>query len=173
MTDNRFREIRLWQLRGASLIIRSWQRKIGADDVDPFESPRPDLLREITGIEPVPTGTRVMLDEARIRSTQRLALADVGGGVIVGLWPAELQPQAQFLYQQGRGGRLIAAARERGWSVKPSPHLGFFNSRHTQRLYMNPEVSAEEYAHDAGKDRTDVGSDSWCRTRSAGSCGRG
>jgi hypothetical protein len=88
-----------------------------------------------------------MLDEARVRSTQRLALADIGGGgVIVALWPAELQPQAQFLYQQGRGGRLIAAARERGWSVKPSPHLAFFNSAHTQRLYMDPDVSAEEYA---------------------------
>lgn len=127
-------------------MIPATAARLGADDVHLFDTPLPDLLREITGIEPVPTGTHVRLDEARVRSTQRLALADIGGGIAVALWPAELQAQAEFLYQQGRAGRLIAAARERGWNVKPSPHLAFFNSRHSQRLYMDPDVSAEDYA---------------------------
>lgn len=122
--------------------------RIGADDVAPaFESPRPDLLRKITGIEPEPSGVHVLLDQhAGVRSIQRLALSDLGGGIIVGFWPAELKPQADFLYQEGRGTRMVEAARLSGWDVRPSPHLAFFTAPASRRLYMAPEIDAAEYA---------------------------
>jgi hypothetical protein len=120
--------------------------RIGADDVDVFKSGRPDLLREISGLQPEPAGVHVLLDKAGVRSVQRLALADVGGSVVAAFWPAELKSQADYLYQAGRGATMVVAARECGWEVKASPHLAFFNSRPTQRLYMAPDIDAAEYA---------------------------
>ena len=121
--------------------------RIGTDDVYLFETPRPELLREISGIEPEPIGTNVRLDDnAGVRSIQRLTLADIGGGVVAELCPAELFPQARYLYAEGRSAVLISAARESGWSVKARPHLAFFTSPPQQRLYLNPQVDADEYA---------------------------
>lgn len=121
--------------------------RIGADDVGTFDSPRPRLLQEISGIEPEPAGVHVLLDKhLGVRSTQRLALADIGGGIEVALWPGELKSQAEYLYRAGRGKAMVSAARSCGWHVRPSPHLGFFNSRASQRLYMAPEIDAEVYA---------------------------
>lgn len=120
---------------------------LGTDSDHLYEAPRSDLLREISGIEPEPAGIHVRLDRhAGVRSTQRLALADVGGGVVAGLWPAELMPQARYLYSEGRAGALLSSASAFGWSVAASPHLAFFNSSAHQRLYLNPEVNVNEYA---------------------------
>jgi hypothetical protein len=41
---------------------------------------------------------------------------------------------------------MIAAARERGWTAEPSPHLAFRNASPTVRLYMAPHLDAAEYA---------------------------
>lgn len=121
--------------------------RIGADDVSWFDSPHPDLLREITGIEPEPAGVHVLLDKhLGVQSTQRLAIGDVGGNVIVALWPAEMKSQAEYLYESGRAQAMLSAARDCGWDAEPSPHLAFFNSRPSQRLYMSPDITAEEYA---------------------------
>jgi hypothetical protein len=77
--------------------------RIGADDLNLFETPLPDLLLQISGIEPEPPGVHVRLDtQSHVRSTQRLALGDVGGSVVVGFWPAELKSQAEYLYAGGR-----------------------------------------------------------------------
>lgn len=133
--------------------------RIGADDVGWFDSPRPDLLREITGIEPEPARVHVLLDKhLGVRSIQRLAIGDVGGTIIVALWPAELRSQAQYLYESGRAQAMLAAARERGWDAEPSPHLAFFNSRPSQRLYMRPDIAVEDYARRwEGPDRDLIG----------------
>lgn len=120
--------------------------RIGADDSGFFESPRPQLLREISGIQPEPSGVHVLLYDHGVQSTQRLALGDVGGGIVVALWPAELKSQAEYLYADGRGKAMVAAARKREWDVTPTPHLAFFNSAPAERLYMAPEVDAAEYA---------------------------
>jgi len=121
--------------------------QIGASEEWVHASPRPDLLRLATGIEPEPSLDHVRLDRhSDIRSTQRIAVADVGGSVIAGFWPAELKPQAQYLYSRDRGRALIQEARARGWSVTPSPHLAFYTSPPHQRLYMTPDLAAEEYA---------------------------
>ena len=119
---------------------------IGATESHLFTTPRPGLLREVSGIEPGAGGLSVFLEEHGVRSTQRLSLADVGGGVVVGLWPAELKPQAQYLYADGRAGALIAAARKRRWSVEANPHLAFHTAPGERRLYLNPEVDAGDYA---------------------------
>lgn len=120
---------------------------LGADDIDFLEFPNADLLKEITGIDPQPAGAHVLLDQdIGVRSTQRFALAEVGGSVEVALWPGEMKSQAQYLYRDGRGSAMVEAARDCGWKIIPSPHLAFFNSRPSQRLYMAPELDAETYA---------------------------
>ncbi len=74
------------------------------------------------------------------------ALSDVGGGIVLGLWPAELKPQAAFLYQDGRGAAMAARARSLGWEVWAVPQLAFFTSSPSKRLYMHPEIDPSEYA---------------------------
>src|SRR5207302_9483990 len=124
-----------------------------------FATTRPVLLREITGIEPERQGRHVLLDtHAGVRSIQRLALADKGGAVLVALWPAELKSQAEYLYSDGRALAMIDAARARSWTVEPSPHLAFFNSSASQRLYMSPPIASEDYARRwGGADREMIG----------------
>lgn len=118
---------------------------IGPGDIDLYESPRPELLRRIAGVEPEPAGTHVMLASFGIRSTQRLALSDVGGGVVVAFWPAELKPQAEYLYSDGRGSAMVSAAVERGWKVWAVPQLAFRSSPPSRRLYMEPDIDPAEY----------------------------
>jgi hypothetical protein len=120
--------------------------QIGPQDLGFYEPPRPDLLLAATGIEPEPQG-HVRLDRhTGIRSTQRLA-AGGPGNVRVGFWPAELKPQAEYLYQQGRALRLLSEARARAWEVLPAPQLAFYTSPPSQRLYIEEvEITAEEYA---------------------------
>lgn len=119
---------------------------IGTRDIDLYASPLPDLLRETTRIAPVETGTHVLLEDHGVRSMQRLAMADIGGMVVVALWPAELKAQANYLYGGGLARPMISAARGCGWTAEPSPHLAFRNSRSQLRLYMAPRLDAVEYA---------------------------
>ena len=65
---------------------------------------------------------------------------------MLGLWPAELKPQAQYAYKLGRARRMIAKARELGWTALPAPHIAFHNAGPPQRLYMAPALDAVEYA---------------------------
>jgi hypothetical protein len=120
--------------------------RIGADDVELFQDPERELLRVISGIRPEPRGVHVLLDSHGIRSTQRLSLSGVGGGLVAGLWPGELKIQAEYLYGRRLATPLVARAIERGWSAEGSPHLAFRSSAAVQRLYMKPIVDAAEYA---------------------------
>jgi len=119
--------------------------QLGPREPGLFDIPRPELLREVSGIKPEADGRHVLLKEAGFRSVQRLALADVAGGVAVALWPAELKPQAQYLYSLGRAGALVEAARRDGWTVRPSPHVAFFSSPAGQRLYLGREIDLDGY----------------------------
>ena len=111
-----------------------------------LDTPLPEMLREVTGLEPERSGSHVLLDEgAGVRSTQRLALGDVGGDVVAFTWPAELVPQARYAYDGERAPRLIAAARDGRWEVDMRPHLAFRNSRAAQRFYTNPTIGVDEY----------------------------
>lgn len=132
----------------------------GAADLHLVETPLPELLREVTGLAPVPSGVHVMLKAAGVWSTQRLALGDVAGGVVAFTWPAELQKQAEHVYNGERGPRLLEAARAGGWEVDTRPHLAFWRSSPDERLYTNPipTMSAEEYvAAWAGEDGRRIG----------------
>ena len=119
---------------------------IGADDVELFQEPLPGLLAAISGIQPEPAGLHVLLDKHGVFSTQRLALSGFGGGVVAALWPGEFKVQANYLYGQRLGARVVAASLKRGWAAEGSPHLAFRNSAPSQRLYMKPDVDALEYA---------------------------
>jgi hypothetical protein len=120
--------------------------QLGADDVQLFQRPEPGLLRKVSGLAPEPGGLHVLLDGHRVRSTQRLALSLFRDGLVVALWPAELKPQAEYLYGERLGTPMVARATERGWFTAGSPHLAFRNSAPAQRLYMIPACDAREYA---------------------------
>jgi hypothetical protein len=120
--------------------------RIGADDLDLFLEPQPELLESTSGIRPERGGLHVRLDTRGVRSTQRLALSGFRGGLIAALWPAELKVQAKYLYGNRLATLMISRALERGWSAEPSPHLAFRNAAASQRLYMRPVVEAAEYA---------------------------
>ena len=66
-----------------------------------------------------------------------------GDGVAVGTCPAELAPQARYLYGRGLGGALVMAAKEHGWTVDPQPHIAYRTSPPAKRLYMLPSPSIE------------------------------
>ena len=59
---------------------------IGTDDLDLYASPQPRLLRAISGIDPVASGTHVLLEAHGVQSTQRLAVGDLGGTLWIALW---------------------------------------------------------------------------------------
>jgi hypothetical protein len=125
----------------------------GLSDLHLLETPVPDLLHEVSRLEPEPSG-HVLLDGVGVRSTQRLALGDVGGGIAAFTWPAELQPQARYLYRGERAHALIDAADKGGWDVDMRPHLAFWLSSPEERVYLKPTISLEEYvAQWAGPDR--------------------
>lgn len=119
--------------------------QIGADGLELFGDPRPELLAEVARVQPEPGGEWVHLTRLRFRSTQRLRISDLAGGVVVATWPAELAPQARYLYGRGLGSPLVAAAIERGWTVEPSPHIAYHTAPPSRRLYMRPSIEPMEY----------------------------
>lgn len=117
---------------------------IGPDDLDIYESPRPSLLREISGLDPVENGSHVLLEA--VRSTQRLAAGDVGGTLWLALWPAELKEQAVYLYGRRLARPMVSTALSQGWTAAAAPQLAFRNSQAVLRLYMAPDIDPLEYA---------------------------
>jgi hypothetical protein len=121
--------------------------QIGDDGLDLLGDPLPELLTDVAGVQPQPGGEWVHLkDKLGFRSVQRLVIKDVAGSVVVATWPAELAVQARYLYSGGRGSALVAAAIERGWTVKPSPHIAYYSASPARRLYMRPPVAPLDYA---------------------------
>jgi hypothetical protein len=120
--------------------------QIGADGLDLFDDPRPELLTDVARAQPQPGDEWVHLeDRLGFRSTQRLRISDLAGGVVVATWPAELARQARYLYGRGRGSALVAAAIERGWTVEPSPHIAYYSASPARRLYMLPSGGPLDY----------------------------
>jgi hypothetical protein len=103
------------------------------------------LLAVVARVQPEPGGEWVHLGRLGFRSTQRLRLSDLDGGVAVVTWPAELAPQARYLYGRGLGSALVAGAIERGWTVEPSPHLAYHTAPPGRRLYMRPATAPLDY----------------------------
>jgi len=122
----------------ASLYRRRLFRVRGTDDLHLLDSPVPALLEKVTGLKVDRSGKHAMLAAAGIRSTQRLALGDVGGGIVAFTWPAELVRQAKYLYTSDRALRLLDAAADSNWKVDMRPHLAFWTSRPPERVYTNP-----------------------------------
>jgi hypothetical protein len=114
--------------------------QIGHDGLDVFGDPRPKLLADVARVQPEPGGEWVHLKPLGFRSTRRLRLSEFAGGVSVVTWPAELAPQARYLYGDGPGSALVAGARKRGWTVEPRPHIAHPKAPGS-RLYMCPPQS--------------------------------
>jgi hypothetical protein len=107
--------------------------------------PSRNCCAKLPGLNAESGEKHVLLAGSGVVSTQRLALGDIGGGLIAALWPAELKQQAKYLYAEGRAEALIAAALSAGWTVKGSPHLGFWNSAPQLRLYLDPVDDVGDY----------------------------
>jgi hypothetical protein len=120
--------------------------QIGADGLDLFGDPRPELLTDVARAQPEPGGEWVHLGRLGFRSTQRLRISDFADGVVAATWPAELAPQARYLYGRGLGSALVAAAIERGWTVEPSPHIAYHTAPPGRRLYMRLSIAPLDYA---------------------------
>ena len=128
------------------------------DDQPLQETPVPGLLRDVTGIEPKAQEYVLFAKNSGVSSTQRLGLYDVGGGLALFTWPAELMPQAKYLYGSGRAPRLLAVAHKDDWDVEARPHLAFWNAAWKQRLYLSPTIAVSEYVSQwAGADGRRIG----------------
>jgi len=114
-------------------------------DVHLYDVPNTDLVQRVTGIRPESASGHVSLKDAGFKSIQRLVLANANGGIVAGLWPGELMPHAQFLYSHQRAERLVRAAQEGGWIVRPNPHIGFWQAPTRQRLYLDPTIEVDPY----------------------------
>jgi hypothetical protein len=112
---------------------------------DPDDVRRPELLRQVTGISPEAAGMHVLLRRAGYRSVQRLVLLEVNGGIRAALWPGELKPHAKYLYSDHRAERFVSVALQGAWSVRPNPHIAFFQAPPHQRLYLDPIVDLRQY----------------------------
>ena len=119
--------------------------QIGNDGLDLFGGPRPELLSDVARVQPEPGGEWVDLGRLGFRSTQRLGLSDLDGGVVVVTWPAELKPQAHYFYGAGLGSTVVAAAVERGWTVEPRPHLAYHTAPPGRRLYLRRPIDRLDY----------------------------
>ena len=120
--------------------------QIGIDGLNLPGDPCPDLLESVTRVRPEPGGEWASLERLGFRSTQRLQLTGLDGGVALVTYPAELQPQARYLYGGRLGSALVATAAGRGWEVEPRPHLAYRNAWPGRRLYMRPPVAPLDYA---------------------------
>jgi len=110
-----------------------------------FQHPNPQLVLQVTGIQPEHPGGHASLDEAGFKSTQGLTVADANGGHVVGVWPGELKPNAEFLYSDHRAETLITTAIKNGWEVWANPHIAFHNAPPHQRLYLDPTIDRDAY----------------------------
>jgi hypothetical protein len=125
--------------------LRGMTAQIGAGGLDPLGDPNPVLLAGVARVQPQPGGEWVDLGRLGFHSTQRLHLSDLADGVAVVTWPAELAPQARYLYGRGLGSAVVAAAIERGWTVEPRPHLAYHTAAPSRRLYMRPAIAPLDY----------------------------
>ena len=110
-----------------------------------YDVPNVDLAQRVTGIEPERVSGHPFLKDAGFRSLQRLVLADVNGGIVVGLLPGELTANARFLYSDGRAQTFVRKAEEGGWQVDPNPHIGFWQAPVRQRLYLETKLDPMSY----------------------------
>lgn len=131
--------------KGRSTLGRMTAR-IGADGHDLLGDPILELLEDVARVEPEPGHDWVHLEKRlHFRSTQRLRIGELADSVVAATWPAEQARQARYLYSDGFGSALVAAAIERGWEVEPLPHIAFPRSSSARRLYMSPPIAPLDY----------------------------
>jgi hypothetical protein len=152
--------------------------QIGSDELELYGDPRPDLLTEVTRVQPEPRRDWARLEgPLGFRSTQRLRVSDGADGIAITTWPAELAPQARYLYGSRLGTPLVAAALQCGWKVEATPHIAYHRAAPDRRLYLRPSIAPLEYAalwEDKGAlrrlsySREDVENELWPRLKQHG-----
>lgn len=121
---------------------------IGVDELEFYGEPRLDLLAEVALVKPEPGHDWIRLEGPPLsfHSTQRLQISEGADGVALTTWPAELARQANYLYGEGLGLPLVAAALQcKGWTVKATPHIAYWTAPPSRRLYLNPPIEPADY----------------------------
>ncbi|HEU5104779.1 MAG TPA: hypothetical protein VFU11_02940 [Solirubrobacterales bacterium] len=118
-----------------------------AGDIDELPA---EMLRTATGSDEVrkrtdpPVGAEVLMRDWS--STQRIALGERDGQLVLCAWPGELRSQARAFYGSDRAGRVRALIeREPAWVATPRPHLAFNGARRADRYYFSCPLPAPEY----------------------------
>lgn len=79
-------------------------------------------------------------------STQRIALGELNGELVLCTWPAELKSQARAVYGTAVGEAVVELAEGSAeWSAEPLPHLAFNGSGTDDRFYFRCPLSLPEY----------------------------
>jgi hypothetical protein len=132
--------------RASSSRLGGMTAQIGADGADLFGDPDLKLLTDVAGIQPERGRDWVhLIDQLGFQSTQRLWIGECDNGVAVATWPAELQPQARYLYDKGFGSALVDTALKREWKVEASPHIAHPTAGSRRRLYMLRTIAPRDY----------------------------
>jgi hypothetical protein len=91
-----------------------------------------------------PTGVEAMMKGWA--STQRVALGEDGGAIVLRTWPAELKPQAHAVYATGIGQAILELVEgAESWTAEPSPHLAFRTSQIHERFYFECPMQLRQY----------------------------
>jgi hypothetical protein len=110
-----------------------------------------EVLRDASGGARVrtrgesPSGVEAMLENWE--ATQRVALGERDGGLVLCTWPGELTAQARAFYGSDRAGRVAAMIATPGtpWEATPRPHLAFNAARAGDRFYFSCPMTLAEY----------------------------
>jgi hypothetical protein len=165
-------------VRANGLRAAGMAAQIGSDELEFYGDLRLDLLTEVTRVQPEPGRDWARLEgPLGFRSTQRLQVSDGADGIAITTWPAELAPQARYLYGGRLGTPLVAAALQCGWKVEATPHIAYHRAAPDRRLYLRPSIAPLEYAalwEDEGAlrrlsySREDVENELWPRLKQQG-----
>ena len=107
------------------------------------------VLADATGSEIRPRPEPPIGVEALMRewtATQRIALGDEDGSLILATWPAEMKGQAVAVYSSDLGERIVELVETSDkWTGEPIPHLAFNAAKRSDRFYFPCPLSLSEY----------------------------
>jgi hypothetical protein len=91
-----------------------------------------------------PTGVEALM--STWVTTQRIALGERDGALVLCAWPGELKAQAGALYGTSVGREIVELVENSDeWVAEPLPHLAFNNARRQDRFYFRCSLPLAEY----------------------------
>lgn len=105
------------------------------------------VLQDATGRSVETSGAlNIVKFSEEVTALQRAVVWSDDAGVHLGLWPAELTPQAKKVFgERERVERLVQLANQPQWHIKPNIHLSFFRASPHNRWYPQPHLDGATY----------------------------